>query len=347
MPTYNDRDQIEDVSQHGHKVKVLDVLRYLVRETDEDHRKTANQIADALKACEYPRANRKGVYEDIKVINYFFHRTDGKKPAFFVEKDPVDFGHYVSYRLLEVPDLKLIIDAIQSSKFLSEKKTKELISALETLCSRHQAKSLNHEVILANRVKSMNDNVLRNVDYLNTAIMNNCQVSFKYFDYGMKFERLYYKNIVEASPLFLVYADENYYLIAYNEKYQALRTYRIDRMERVSYHPDKPRNGMELYTEDQRARYQQYTFGMYGGGDPKVIKLRVHRRAMNAMVDKFGKNIFPKIIDADHFEISVKVVLSPQFYAWVFGLKKYVRIMDEEARAGMVEHLKAVMGMYE
>lgn len=347
MPTYNDRDQIEDVSQHGHKVKVLDVLRYLVRETDEDHRKTANQIADALKACEYPRANRKGVYEDIKVINYFFHRTDGKKPAFFVEKDPVDFGHYVSYRLLEVPDLKLIIDAIQSSKFLSEKKTKELISALETLCSRHQAKSLNHEVILANRVKSMNDNVLRNVDYLNTAIMNNCQVSFKYFDYGMKFERLYYKNIVEASPLFLVYADENYYLIAYNEKYQALRTYRIDRMERVSYHPDKPRKGMELYTEDQRARYQQYTFGMYGGGDPKVIKLRVHRRAMNAMVDKFGKNIFPKIIDADHFEISVKVVLSPQFYAWVFGLKKYVRIMDEEARAGMVEHLKAVMGMYE
>lgn len=105
--------------------------------------------------------------------------------------------------------------------------------------------------------------------------------------------------------------------------------------------------GRKLYTEDQKARYQQYTFGMYGGGNPKVITLRVHRRAMNAMVDKFGKNIFPKIIDADHFEISVKVVLSPQFYAWVFGLKKYVRIMDEEAKAGMVEHLKAVMGMYE
>ena len=265
--TFYTPDQLSAEEQYGRKMKLLEVMRILERETDDEHRLTANQIAQKLISIGFHKPDRKGIYNDINVLNYFHTPAEGKKPDFFVDKDPDDFGYYLTYRLLDVADLKLIIDAILSSKFLSEAKTKELIAAMETLCSRHQARALNHEVMLANRVKSMNDNVLRNVDYLNAAIMNDCQVSFKYFDYGMKMERLYYKSIVEVSPLFMVYADDNYYLISFNEKYKALRTYRIDRMTNVSFLSDKPRNGTELYTEDQKARYQQYTFGMYVGGE--------------------------------------------------------------------------------
>ena len=345
--TYYTPDQLSAEEQYGRKMKLLEVMRILERETDDEHRLTANQIAQKLIGRGFHKPDRKGIYNDINVLNYFHTPAEGKKPDFFVDKDPDDFGYYLTYRLLDVADLKLIIDAILSSKFLSEAKTKELIAAMETLCSRHQARALNHEVMLANRVKSMNDNVLRNVDYLNAAIMNDCQVSFKYFDYGMKMERLYYKSIVEVSPLFMVYADDNYYLISFNEKYKALRTYRIDRMTNVSFLPDKPRNGSELYTEDQKARYQQYTFGMYGGGETELVTLRVHMRAMNALIDKFGKNIFSRIIDDTHVEVKVSVVLSPQFYAWVFGLKNYITIVSEKARKGMVEHLAAVMKRYE
>ena len=186
---------------------------------------------------------------------------------------------------------------------------------------------------------------------MNYAIENDCQISFRYSHYQINLKPEFNKNTIVVSPLFLVYADDNYYLVSYDEKKQKAMNYRVDRMSYIRPLASKPRLGTETFTKEQRARYQQYTFGMYGGGEPQPVKLRVQNSRMDAIVDKFGLNIYPKVDDKDHFVVTVKVVLSPQFYAWVFGLKNYITIVDEEmnkeARQGMIEHLKAVMKRYE
>ena len=350
MAVYNSQGEIDDVTQNGRKIKILEVKRILERETDEDHKLTATQIGKKLEKIGFAATDRKGIYDDINTLNFFYKRAEGDNASFFVEKDPETFGYYLDVRLFTVADLKLIIDILQSSKFLSGTKTKELIRALETLCSTHQAQKLNHDVVIANRVKNMNKSVLTNVDNLNYAIENNYQISFKYAHYDVKLQRVYNKNTTVVSPLFLVYSDDNYYLVSYDEKKQKAINYRVDRMAYIRPLTSTPRLGVDAFTKDQRARYQQYTFGMYGGGEPQPVKLRVQNSRMDAIIDKFGLSIYPKVVDKDHFEVTVKVVLSPQFYAWIFGLKNYVTIVDEEmnkeARDGMRDHLKAVMKRY-
>lgn len=351
VAVYNSQSEINDVTQNGRKIKILEVKRILERETDEDNKLTATQIGKRLEKIGFTITDRKGIYDDINTLNFFYKRAEGDNASFFVEKDPESFGYYLDVRLFTIADLKLIIDILQSSKFLSETKTKELIRALETLCSEHQAKKLNHDVVIANRVKNMNKSVLTNVDNLNYAIENDYQISFRYAHFDVKLQRVYNKNTTVVSPLFLVYSDDNYYLVAFDEKKQKAMNYRVDRMAYIRPLTSKPRLGTETFTKEQRARYQQYTFGMYGGGEPQLVKLRVQNSRMDAIIDKFGLNIYPKAVDKDHFEVMVKVVLSPQFYAWVFGLKNYITIVDEEmnkeARQGMIEHLKAVMKRYE
>ena len=350
MAVYNSREEINDVIQNGRKIKILEVKRILERETDEEHRLTVTQISQKLKDIGIAVTDRKGIYDDINTLNFFYKRAEGEEASFFVDKDPETFGYYLQDRLFSLSDLKLIIDILQSSKFLSEDKTNELIRALETLCSKHEAKKLQREVVVSNRVKNMNRSVLTNVDNLNYAIENNYQISFRYANYDVKLQRVYNKNTIAVSPLFLVYSDDNYYLVAYDEKKQKAMNYRVDRMAYIRSLKNQPRLGAETFTKEQRARYQQYTFGMYGGGEPKPVKLRVQNSRMDAIIDKFGLSIYPKAVDKDHFEVTVKVVLSPQFYAWVFGLKNYITIVDEEmnkdAREGMIEHLKAVTKRY-
>ena len=179
--------------EDGRKIKLLELKRILEEQTDEDHCLTATQIRQKLGAIGIP-AERKAIYDDIKALNRFYEPADARKAskAPRIERDE-EKGYYLDNRRFSVADLKLMIDAIKSSKFLSEAKTEELVEGLRSLCSVHQAKGLRRDVIVTNRVKNMNTNIHRNVEYLAAAIEAGVQIRFKYFDYNVKQERVFRK----------------------------------------------------------------------------------------------------------------------------------------------------------
>ena len=213
MAVYDREEDAPQVHLYGRKMKLLEVMRILERETDAEHALTANRIAARLEEKGFPHADRKGIYDDINVLNCFLKPGGGggcKRPR--IEKDEITFGYYLDNRPFSVADLKLIIDALLSSRFLSEAKTMELVGALESLCSVHQAKGLKRQIIVANRVKNMNANVLNNADHIHAAIDRDVCIRFRYFDYGVKMERILRKKGAwyVVSPLALVYCDDNY-----------------------------------------------------------------------------------------------------------------------------------------
>ncbi len=275
---------------YGRKIKLLEVKRILEEQTDEEHCLTASQISHQLKAVGIPAA-RKAIYDDIKAINHFYQpkKKGGKAPH--IELDENGGGFYLDNRLFSVADLKLMIDAIKSSRFLTEAKTTELAEGLRTLCSKHQAQSLRREVIVTNRVKNMNESIHRSVEFLTIAIEKGVQVRFKYFDYDVKQERVYRKKggFYTISPYNLIYSDDNYYLLAYDPELTQFRTYRVDRMAYLGL-TDKPREGQDALAEHPLENYQKTSFSMYGG-DVKHVTLRVSNWMMGAIIDKFGKSI--------------------------------------------------------
>lgn len=350
MPIYNPEDEIANVEQYGRKMKLLEVRRILERETDQDHTLTANQIAKELKRLGFNAADRKGVYDDINVLNFAFKPTGKRKgvQAYFIEKDEETFGYYMDRRLFTVADLKLMIDAIQSSKFLSEAKTLELVEALSTLCSTHQAKALKRQLVVSNRIKNMNTNIHNFVDHINYAIDNDVSIRFKYFDYDTKMRQVFRHKgeWYEISPLVMVYSDDNYYVVACDHKDGKVKNFRIDRMVKVNA-TATPRIGTELFTPDDLALYRSSSFNMYSG-KVEYVTMRFRNNMMNTVIDKFGKQLVVRPVDKDHFEVSVRVMVSPQFYGWVFGLGNYVMITSPPSVVeGMKKNLKAITKRYE
>ena len=349
MGVYDHVDDIPQVNVNGRKMKLLEVMRIIEEETDQEHTLTAQEIVQRLKKKGFDHADRKGVYDDINVLNLFFRPRDERKKskAKRIEKDEQTWGYYLDNRPFSVSEIKLIIDAVLSSKFLSESKTEELVEKLQSLCTKEDAKGLRRQVIVSNRIKNMNTSVHNNVDHIHHAIDNDLQIRFKYFDYGIDKERVYRKkgNWYYASPLALVYAYDNYYLLAHYQKNETVTTFRVDRMAAISA-IEVPREGKEILTKDEIALYQQYSFSMYNGKKERVT-LRIHRTMMNVVIDRFGRQVWAKKVDDDHFEVTVTVFVSNQFYGWVFGLKNYVTIMGPQwVRDGMKDMLKAVEKRY-
>ena len=348
MAVYDREEDAPQVNLCGRKMKLLEVMRILERETDAEHALTANRIAARLEEKGFPHADRKGIYDDINVLNCFLKPGGGggcKRPR--IEKDEITFGYYLDNRPFSVADLKLIIDALLSSRFLSEAKTMELVGALESLCSVHQAKGLKRQIIVANRVKNMNANVLNNADHIHAAIDRDVCIRFRYFDYGVKMERLLRKKGAwyVVSPLALVYCDDNYYMVGYVPQENMVKNYRVDRMTSVSA-TDIPRTGKEHFTKEEQGQYQSYTFKMYSG-KVQDVTLRFRNSMMNEVVSKLGRQPYARAVDDEHFEITVPVAVSPQFFAWVFGLGRYVRIVaPESVRQDMRRMLGKVASLY-
>ena len=334
--------------ENGRKIKLLELKRLLEEETDAEHGLNATQISKKLAAKDIP-AGIKAIYDDIHALNRFYEPSDKRKAAKapHIELDENGGGYYLDNRLFSVADLKLMIDAIKSSRFLTEAKTQELVEGLRTLCSKHQAQTLRREVIVTNRVKNMNESIHRSVEFLTVAIEKGVQVRFKYFDYNVKQERVYRKKggFYTISPYHLIYSDDNYYLLAYDAELEEFRTYRVDRMAYLGL-TEKTRAGQEALAEHPLENYQKTSFSMYGG-DVKHVTLRVSNWMMGAIIDKFGKQNYAIPVDDRHFEVNVSVAISPQFYGWVFGLKNYVTIVSPpEVVQGMKEHLAAVAKRY-
>ena len=322
------------------KKKLLALREVMFQYTDETHGLTISEIQEHLKAYDV-EADRRTLYEDMVLLEEFGIEISNER-----------FGrgtkYYVSSREFDLPELKLLIDSVQASKFLSEKTTSDLIRKMEGLCSRYEAKQLQREVIVSNRVKTTNKSIFYNVDGIHRAIASNLQVQFRYFDYDLQKEKKYFKKGEPyiVSPWRLIYTDDNYYLLAYEEKAGKFKHFRADKMDAVEI-IDVERSGAEEFEKLDMANYTKYTFSMFGG-EVQNVELVFQNRMMGAVMDRFGREIVPMKVDSNHFRVIVSVAVSQQFFAWVFGLGKAVRIAGPDSvKEQMKKALEDIAARYD
>ena len=300
------------------KTKLLHLARMLLRQTDEDHPLTVPQIIEGL-ARQDVKAERKSIYDDLDALRLFGLDVQSRKG-----KSP---GWFIGGRDFELPEVKLLMDAVQSSRFITQKKSDALLRKLEGLASVHQAGQLQRQVYVAGRIKVMNESIYYNVDKLHTAIAGQKAITFKYFDYDIARNKVFRqegKRYV-VSPYGLIWNSENYYLVAFNHTHQELRHYRVDKMTEIVV-TGLDREGKEQYPGFQLAEYGQKHFGMYSGQEMKVT-LRGRRDKASLVWDRFGQDVILVPDGEEHFTVTLPVVMSPQFFGWLLGLDGSVTLI--------------------
>lgn len=321
------------------KLKLLYLMQILLQRTDENHPMTVAEMISALAANDIS-AERKSIYDDLEALRLFgLDVVQGKG------KNTV---YYIGSRDFELPELKLLVDSVQSSKFITEKKTFSLIKKIENLASAYDAQLLQRQVYVRGRVKSMNESVYYNVDEISNAINADRVIRFQYFEYTVTKERRFRKDgaLYEVSPFALMWDDENYYLLAWDDSAQMLKHYRVDKMTGISM-TDSKRKGKDAFEKIDMSSYSGHVFGMFTGTEQSV-KLKFASHLVGAVIDRFGKDvmIFPQ--GNDHFTVSIPVAVSPQFFAWVFGFGDEVEILSPASvREEMKKRLQLVSGRYE
>ena len=293
------------------KRKLPLLQKLLLAETDEEHPLTVPQIIERL-AREDIKAERKSIYGDLESLRLFgldIQSRKGKVP-----------GWFVGDRDFELPEVKLLMDAVQSSRFITQRKSDALIRKLEGLASVHQAGQLQRQVYVSGRIKVMNESIYYNVDKLHAAIAGQKAITFKYFDYDIARQKVFRqggKRYV-VSPYGLIWNSENYYLVAFDHSHRELRHYRVDKMTEIVI-TCLDREGREQYPDFQLAEYGQKHFGMYSGQEMKVT-LRGRRDKAHLVWDRFGQDVILVPDGEEHFTVTLPVVMSPQFFGWLLGL---------------------------
>ena len=321
------------------KLKILYLADIFLKETDEDHPLTIKEITDRLKMYDIS-ADRKTLYQDFEELRDFGYDI-------ISEQRGRSFYYYLGSREFELPELKLLVDSVQSAKFITDKKSNTLIKKIESLTSRHQAKQLNRQVAITGRVKTMNESIYYNVDRIHEAINADRKISFLYFQWNIKKEPVLRHDgkIYEVSPWGLMWDDENYYLVAYDSEDRIIRHFRIDKMLKITMTENK-REGRSFFKDFDMPKYTKSVFGMFRG-ETKRITIQAENDMAGVIIDRFGKDISMIPDDAGHFHTTVNVMLSPQFLAWIISLGEGVRITaPDEAVDMMKDEIKRLRRMY-
>ena len=324
--------------QQNQKLKILYLLKILMENTDESHALTMAQIIELLQGYGVS-AERKSIYDDLEALRTFGVDV-GTTPDRAV-------GYYIAERDFSLPELKLLVDAVQSSKFITTKKSLELIGKIENLASRYEGTQLQRQVFVQNRIKTMNESIYYNVDFLHTAISQNVQIAFRYFSWGLHGERVLRRGGDEyvCSPWALTWDDENYYLVAYDEALQSIKHYRVDKMVRIRL-LDAPRLGEDVFGRFDTAVYSKKIFGMFGG-EEKNVTLRCARDLAGVIIDRFGKDS-TLIEDGDGFTVTVRVFESPTFLSWVMGFGARMQVLrPQSTRDALAQQAREVLHLYE
>ncbi len=303
------------------KLKLFTLMDYLLKNTDENHAVTVKDIIEYLEKNGIS-AERKSIYDDIEQLSLY--GLDICK-----EKSERTTWYKVVSREFELQELKILVDAVQVSKFITEKKSDELIKKLETLCSRYEAYELDRQTFTSGRVKSMNESIYNNVDKIHSAIKNNHKVTFKYFDYDVQKKKVfrYDGKTYTVSPFALNWDDENYYLIAYDSERGEMRHYRVDKMDSIKEDESSKREGTDLFKKTDVSSYSRKVFSMFGG-DTKKVCLEFADKLASVVIDRFGKDMFLSPSDKEgYFTFETDVVVSPQFFAWMFSFGDDARIL--------------------
>ena len=323
------------------KLKMLYLVKIFSEETDDNHYLTMPEIIRKL-ADHGVNADRKTLYQDIAELKKY-------GLDILTSQDGRNYYYFLGSRDFELAELKLLVDSVQSSKFISEHKSRELIRKIESLASNHDASQLHRQVLIAGRVKTMNESIYYNVDKLHTAINSDRQIKFRYYDWNLdkKLQPRYDGMWYQRSPWALMWDDEMYYLVVYDSKHDNVTHYRVDKMKEISI-LDEPREGKEAFKQFNLADYTKSLFGMYAGEETRVT-LECENYMVGVMIDRFGKDIIIAPSGENHFQTVVTVAVSSHFLGWIVSLGGSVRIVGPDKVVGqmknMVKQLSEQYGM--
>lgn len=320
------------------KLKLLYLLRFLTQRSDEEHPVSMQQIIEEL-ARNGISAERKSIYDDVEALRLF--------GVDIIQVKGKNGGYYIGERDFELPELKLLVDSVQSSKFITQDKTHKLIKKIENLASFYDGQLLQRQVFVTNRVKSMNESIYYAVDVVSDAITQNKKIRYQYFEYTVTKERRLRHNgaYYEVSPFALIWDDENYYMLAWDSEAEKMKHYRVDKMQKVSL-TENERDGLDEFEKVDMSAYTKTVFGMFGGKEQKV-KLRFTNHLVGAVLDRFGRDTIIVKDGEEHFAVTVNVVVSQQFFGWVFGFGNDVEIISpEDVRLEMKKHAEEIIRKY-
>ena len=308
------------------KQKLLYVMKLFTERTDEEYGVTVADILEYLEEVGIV-AERKSIYSDIETLRDF---------GLDIVKNKV--GRITLFSLasreFETQELKLLVDAVQCSKFITQKKSRELIRKIESLTSENQASALHRQVIVTNRVKTSNEEIYRNIDSISRAINSKHKISFYYTQWQVN--RTGAKKVVRVrrhdgqryllTPKALTWDDENYYLIAYDSNADLIKHFRVDKMESIVVEEARSDSSKSVEKFDLAA-YTKQIFGMYGGELVKV-KLRFDDTLIGVAIDRFSDKVFISPDKDGTFTLTTDVMLSPQFFGWLFSLGSGARLIS-------------------
>ena len=302
------------------KQKILYLAKFFLEETDQEHPATMADILAYLSRAGI-EAERKSIYADLEELSLFGLDV--------VTLRGRGGGYFLGERDFQLPEVRLLVDAVQSSRFLTRKKSEELIRKLRGLTSRHQSSALSHTVSVAGRIKTMNESIYRNVDTIGCAIEDNRKIRFRYFEWSPEGEKRLRRQgePYTVSPYFLIWDNENYYLIAAEENSGEKRHFRVDKMLSIET-TALPREGKELFGDLTPADYENRSFGMYGGKEERVT-LRWNNSLSGVFYDRFGKDQTVRK-DGDGFISSHRLMVSPVFYSFLMGFGSDVKILSPQ-----------------
>lgn len=321
------------------KLKLYRLAQIMLENTDDSHYMTMPEIMNALESYEIT-ADRRTIYTDLRDLENLGIEIEGEAVG-------NKYQYHVIDRPFELPELKLLVDAIQSSKFITERKSNALIRKLEKLVSKYEAMKLQRQVFVSGRIKTMNESIYYIVDAIHNAISENRKIRFQYFQWTVKKEMELRHNgeYYHISPWGLSWDAENYYLIGYDSQAGKIKHYRVDKMLHIQM-SDEKREGKEHFKKLDLADYARKSFGMFGGKEKKV-KLLVDNSLAGVIIDRFGKDLMLIPADDNHFTVHVDVHVSKQFFGWIISLGESVKIAGpQEVVEQMQEEIKRLVQQY-
>jgi predicted DNA-binding transcriptional regulator YafY len=306
------------------KLILIYLQQFFLEKTDATHYVTMKEILNFLESKDI-YADRRTIYSAISLLDYVNFRIEG-----IPEKGNYKYHH--TNRLFDTAELKILIDSVAASKYLTEKKSRELITKIKSLGCSFDSETLNRNILMRKKVKSMNDKVLKNLDIIYSAIHSNLQISFQYMKWTPQKKLDYVRKgeLYLVSPFAVTLNDDNYYLISFDKKNQRLQHYRIDKMQTLNL-TTEPREGIGLFKHFDIADYSLKTFGMFSGKE-ETVSIQCKNSLAGVFIDRFGTDcIRPDFQNPNKFIARIKVNISPQFYAWLFGLGKDIKILSPDS----------------
>ncbi len=313
------------------RLRILYMLKILLKKTDDSHGMTMQEIIDELDAYGIT-VERKTVYADLEALQHYGVDVIGAR------QDNTYYYH-VGAREFELAELKLLVDSVQSAKFITEKKSRQLIKKIEGLASEYEGQQLQRQVYVTGRIKASNEFIYYNVDKIHEAISRNSKIRFQYFQWNIKKQQELRHNgkWYCISPWALSWDDENYYLIGYDQEVKEIRHYRVDKMLELEVMREK-REGGEDFCKFDITDYTKKIFGMFDG-EEELVTLQFENNLAGVVIDRFGRGVTFFSVDENHFEIKVKVAVSRQFLGWVIALGDGVEVTSPES---VIERIRKI-----